>query len=55
MALAATAKRLRDINSKPWLAILILVPFINLILFLYLVFKKGKDWQTEAIKKVFGK
>ena len=55
ITLAATAKRLRDIDSNPWFALLILIPFVDLILFLYLAFKKGKDWQVEALKKVFRK
>jgi len=55
IALTVTVKRLRDIDLNPWFSFFILIPFVNLILFLYLFFKKGQDWQTETIKKVFEK
>lgn len=47
--LTLSVKRLRDMKFSPWLILLYLVPAVNLILFLLMLFIKGKNVpQTEA-------
>ena len=42
IVLMATVKRLADVNLSPILCILLFVPFINILLVLYLIFASGK-------------
>lgn len=44
-----SVKRLRDMQFSPWLILLFLIPAVNLILFLLMLFIKGKNGpQVEA-------
>lgn len=38
---SAAIRRLHDINKSGWIALLLLIPLVNLILMLFLIFKKG--------------
>lgn len=57
-----TIRRLHDRNHTGWLSLLILVPLLNLIFILYLIFAKGDDRSnqygprrtTKAWEKVLG-
>ena len=43
-------KRLRDINYSPWLILLYLVPVAGIVLFIMLMFIKGKNGNMTTIK-----
>jgi uncharacterized membrane protein YhaH (DUF805 family) len=44
------APRLRDMARTPWLALLSLIPIVNFIFFLFLVFTPGKSVWTSTKK-----
>lgn len=54
--LTLAVKRLRDMQFSPWLILLYFVPFVNVILLLMMLFKKGNsvpqvEAKTAAIKQ----
>ncbi len=49
----STARRFRDLESSPWLALLIFVPVINFIVLVALMFIPGKGVTPEDAARVF--
>ena len=47
MYFALAKRRLNDMNKTGWLALLLLVPIINIIFWLYLVFGRGDDYVND--------
>jgi len=47
VSVVAYIKRLRDLDKNPWLALLLLIPFVSLYLFVICGFFKG----TEGVNK----
>lgn len=47
LAFSIWAKRLHDINRSGWWSLLLFVPLGNLLLFVYLLFKKGDSGKNK--------
>lgn len=39
--------RMRDINRSPWLLLLLLIPIVNIIVIIFLLFKSGTKWPNK--------
>ncbi len=47
--LVLSSRRLRDIGQSQWLLLLFLLPVVNIIFVIYLVFKHGKSQKSQVI------
>ncbi len=45
--LSLTIRRLHDLNWSGWLSLLFLIPLVNLVLALILLFKRGTEWNNK--------
>jgi len=50
VSFALMAKRLHDIGQSGWMSLLVFIPFINIALLLYLLFKKGQETTEVRIE-----
>lgn len=53
ITMSAAVRRLHDFNKTGWLALLFLIPLINLILGLFLIFKKGDSGKNNYGSETF--
>jgi len=42
-----TIKRLHDLDKSGWYSLLLLIPFVNFVFGLYILFKKGADGRNQ--------
>lgn len=47
LTLMALILRCHDLNKSGWLLLLMFIPIVNIVFFLYLIFKKGTDGYND--------
>ncbi len=50
--IAVYVRRARDLGKSPWLTLLMIVPLVNMIYFLYLGFGASKDASDRVVEEV---
>lgn len=53
ITMSAAVRRLHDFNKSGWLALLFIIPLVNLVLGLFLIFKKGDSGKNKYGSETF--